>query len=242
MHIVTWNNHHAFKTKRTSEALGWLDDGLRADVGLLQEAAPPVSGEFIYEQVESPGANAWGTAVRSVGVPLEPVPLAKGSVRGGAVAAEAASEAGPVTFISVYGVLEHFLGTDWSIPNLHRIVSDLTPLLADPKRKGRIIIGGDLNADVAFDTERIGGLDSHSRFFDRIEAFGLKSVLPNRDASDQPPTWRRGNAGGRNDHLFVSEGLECSGADIVWDEDGLSDHAAIVVDVELPKLNPEIGG
>jgi len=150
------------------------------------------------------------------------------------VVAETESLEGPVTFISVYGVFERFLNTIWSIPNMHRIVSDLTPVLADPKRKGRIVLGGDMNVDVAFDTDPRGVPGSHSLLLDRLEAFGLKSVLPNRDPEHSTPTWRRGRSGFQNDHLFVSKELSHSTPEVVWDPQGFSDHAVIVVDIDLP--------
>lgn len=49
---------------------------------------------------------------------------------------------------------------------------------------------GDLNADVTFDKDRIGGVGSHSLFFDRLEAFGLKSVMDYRHSSQQTVTWK----------------------------------------------------
>jgi endonuclease/exonuclease/phosphatase family metal-dependent hydrolase len=231
--IATWNSHYSFRSSRAEEAASWLDS-LGAEVMLLQEAPDP-GGGAPYEQVTSPGRSPWGTAIRGNGrLALERVALPKASVPGGAVVAETASVAGPVTFISVYGVFETFLKTIWSIPSLHRIVSDLTPLLVDRSRGGRIVLGGDFNASVSWDKDRIGGLGSHSLLFDRLEAFGLKSVLPFRDPNNLMPTWRRGGGRQQSDYMFVSESLEHEAAEVVWSEDGLSDHAVVLVDIDLP--------
>ena len=43
----------------------------------------------------------------------------------------------PITAISLYGLLERLLGTDYSTPSLHRSISDLTGILDDRSRRGR---------------------------------------------------------------------------------------------------------
>jgi endonuclease/exonuclease/phosphatase family metal-dependent hydrolase len=95
------------------------------------------------------------------------------------------------------------------------------------------VLGGDFNAGVTFDKDRIGGLRSHSLLFDRLEAFGLKSVIPYRDASDQTVTWK-GSGEKQSDYVFVSEELAYRDPELRWHNE-LSDHAAIMVDVDLPE-------
>jgi hypothetical protein len=47
----------------------------------------------------------------------------------------------PTVFVSVYGVLD----AGYAITTMHRILSDLTPLLDSPLGR-QVILGGDLNA------------------------------------------------------------------------------------------------
>lgn len=132
--------NHCFKQGKLGEARSWLAHS-GASIGLLEEAGPQDATDGLYEQVAAPGRIKWGTAISAPGVQLRAVAHAK-TVPGGAVVGEARSSEGPVTFIRVYGQLESFLGTQWSIPNLHRILSDLTPVLADGRRRGRIVLCG----------------------------------------------------------------------------------------------------
>ena len=102
-------------------------------------------------------------------------------------------------------------------------------MLADPLRRGRIVIGGDFNANVTWDSDSLSGLGNHSRFFDRLEAFGLRSVIDYRDPKAQTITWK-GRGRKQNDYVFVSSELEAELINLHWEEE-LSDHAALLVDV-----------
>jgi endonuclease/exonuclease/phosphatase (EEP) superfamily protein YafD len=124
--------------------------------------------------------------------------------------------------ISLYGLLERLLGTEYSITSLHRSLSDLTHVLDDRTRRGRIILGGDLNASPA----KWG--KTHRVLFDRIESFCLESCL---DYREQPtPTHRTVQI----DYLFLSRELvPLISAGYVIDVGDLSDHRALVVDAPL---------
>jgi endonuclease/exonuclease/phosphatase (EEP) superfamily protein YafD len=125
----------------------------------------------------------------------------------------------PITAISLYGIFERLLGTEYSSTTLHRSLSDLTGLLDDPKRRGRIILGGDLNAWPG----RWG--KTHRILFDRIENFGLQSCL---DYHEQPtPTHRKV----QTDYIFLSDELCPLSPGCVVDVGDLSDHHAVVVDL-----------
>src|SRR5918996_5963367 len=67
----------------------------------------------------------------------------------------------PLTLISMHVELDR---DGRSIPILHRLLSDLTPLF---EATTKLILGGDLNADVSFDEKY--GTRRHSIAFQRIE-------------------------------------------------------------------------
>ena len=70
-----------------------------------------------------------------------------------------------IIVISVYALMEKILNVTYSIPNLHRIFSDLTGLIEGRDTKNRLVIGGDLNASLQIDEQQVG--NSHKVFFDK---------------------------------------------------------------------------
>jgi hypothetical protein len=197
--IVAWNMNHWQMRARSDEAWRYLIEELSSTIALLTEARPPAhlieDGGVVFADVE--GRGDWGTAVYAVdGIDLRGLPV-DASHPGAIVAAEfdMPGLGVPITAISLYGLLERLLGTEYSITSLHRSLSDLTGVLEDRSRRGRIILGGDLNASPL----RWGV--THRVLFDRIESFGLESCL---DYREQPtPTHRAVQI----DYVFVSHEL-----------------------------------
>ena len=84
----------------------------------------------------------------------------------------------PFVAVSIYGLIDH----GYAITTLHRIFSDLTPLIDSPKGR-RLILGGDLNACTQLPRPyRIW----HQNFFDRLRSMGLVDLLA-ETASTRPP-------------------------------------------------------
>jgi endonuclease/exonuclease/phosphatase family metal-dependent hydrolase len=236
MRIVTWKMNHCFKPARLEVAWEKLSEW-RPAFALLQETRlPPVvaaaGGRVVYDPLDPPRRGEWGTAIWSPVTPLRRLDSPR-SHSGACVVAEVEADAGPVTLISLYGLLEPLLGTEYSITTLHRLLSDLTVYLEEPRRQGRIILGGDLNANVAWDKRQRG--PTHRLLFDRIEAFGLRSVLPHGEGDPQTPTWHRQGARIRQlDYLFVSQEIEIGpGGWTEWNDDlaDLSDHSPLWVEL-----------
>jgi exonuclease III len=224
MRILAWNMNHWQTRARTDEAWRYLLDEISPTIALLTEARPPArlihDGRVAFAEVE--GRGDWGSAVYAAdGLDLRRLPI-EASHPGAVVVAEIDGPglAAPVTAISLYGLLERVLGTDYSTPSLHRSISDLTGLLDDRSRRGRIVLGGDLNASPV----RWGNV--HRVLFDRIEDFGLECC---RDYREQPtPTHRTVEI----DYVFVSrELIPQVTAESVIDVGDMSDHRALVVDV-----------
>ena len=218
-------NHWQMRA-RNAEAWRYLIDELGPTIALLTEARPPErlmkDGRVVFAEVE--GRGDWGSAVYAAGgIELRHLPL-KASHPGAFVTAEldAPGLDAPITAICLYGLLERLLGTEYSTPSLHRSISDLTGLLDDRSRKGRIVLGGDLNASPV----RWGSV--HQVLFDRIQDFGLECC---RDYEERPtPTHRTVEI----DYVFVSrELIPLVTAEAVVDTRGLSDHHALVVEVDL---------
>ncbi len=115
-----------------------------------------------------------------------------------------------------------------SIPMLHRILSDLTPTLE--KASTGVVLGGDLNADVAFDVKY--GTRRHAIAFERIEDFGLwhcnRLIPPRRRGTFRPDT------SVMDDHLFVSRSMmnRVVSCDVLEDERNPSDHFPVVLELE----------
>jgi len=171
-----------------------LEDEVRPDVALLQEALPR---ERAYPGFTAlGGGRRWGSLV-VVRDDLTAVPLdtLKGSAMKTPVAGFALSQtypgsvhaceielkdAEPLVAVSVYVVQENNVAQTV----VHRILSDLFPLLTDARYKDRIILGGDLNVST-----QLGGMWArHSRSaLDRITtAYGLVNLT----AQVRPPTER----------------------------------------------------
>ena len=238
--IVSWNIRCRAAFAETEHAWRLLRDEFKADAALLQECVPAAgldeSDRLVYDEIG--GTRSWGSAVVThpdltverlvTNEAGDPCVVASRA----AVVARIGDGVDALVLISIYGLLEQILRTQYSITSLHRILSDLTPLLEDPQRRGRIVLGGDLNASLEWDRRQ--GTPTHRLLFDRIEAFGLRPVLP----YDGPQTYRhnQGSFPWQLDHVFVSEELHDSARAEVIDSPAVrevSDHNPIVLDLQI---------
>jgi hypothetical protein len=231
---------------------GWEYLKAIADVGLLQETAPPASvprDRLVYHDLA--GMRPWGSAVVALqdGIGVEEIWSVGGAGRRryrlanthpGSVAVARLHIPGiaPITAVSLYNVLDGHPAA-----NLLRVMADLVPLLESVDGE-RVILGGDFNVYRAVP----GRSTKAETVFALLRDLGLHSVgelaIPRPDASSDcacgaagkcthVPTWR----GYELDHLFVTEALRdqvCAlGVDRCTVELGLSDHAALVARLEL---------
>lgn len=233
--VETWNMHHGFSRDGSAAAWQALVARERTDVALLQESAPPSPALEGYEApLFTPDTTVsnrvWGTAIWTRHHRLRPLDI-EATVAGTITAAELDADGPPITLISVYGKPEHLLGTEYSITTLHHVLSDLTGLLEDRRRRGRIVLGGDFNANPAWDKRQRNR--SHRLLFDRLENFGLRSVLP----YDPPAhaTFRKNIAIRQIDYLFVSSEISVTEARVLDDPEprDLSDHWPVAAALEI---------
>jgi exodeoxyribonuclease-3 len=126
----------------------------------------------------------------------------------------------------------------YSIPNLHRMLSDLTGLFhGHISGKRKIIMGGDLNASTQLD--EMQNNNSHKILFDRIDDFGLKDVfqLSGNKCHVQTLRHSRSIKPWQNDYFFVSDRLaeRFSKYEIIDNEKigRYSDHNVVIMEIDL---------
>ena len=226
-----------------------------AQVALVQEAVPPLDmprDRAVYGEIA--GHRNWGSAVVALdpAVEIEPIrsvrmPWSKrrylldqshpGSV---AVARVTLPDLQPITFVSVYGVLDGA-----ALMSIHRVVADLLPLFDSPDG-ARVILGGDLNVTQTSKDERY--LARADALLAAVQALGLVEVEDHRRRTAASPadcscgkggscghigTWKTSEL----DHLYVSPALAPQVTSLTVDasavEAGWSDHVPLVLDLAL---------
>ena len=159
LRIATWNMDHWRRSKDLREqAWDFLHRVARVDVALVQEAFPVGRGlSQVFretgirdDRVKPPRALQWGSAVVSYGPQLRPIEHAIGPFASapvdllrtfpGSVAIAELEWEPPIVVVSAYGIIDH----GYAESTVHRILSDLTPLIDERRGRG-IIIAGDLN-------------------------------------------------------------------------------------------------
>lgn len=253
--VVTWNLNH-WQQPVDTRAAGWeyVQSSLRADVALFQETVPPDGfkpNQVVYREIA--GYRPWGSAVAAFrdGASIEELWAVKtpfsrrrftlANTFPGAVSVAEVKLDGlaPITFVSVYNVIDTYAQT-----TLLRIIADLIPLF-DSAKGSRVILGGDLN--MALSTRDDYYLKRGRGILGALASLGLEEVtsLPierppaNPDCPcGQPttcrhiPTWK----GSELDHLYVTKSLRDQVKAIRVDQSvvgKLSDHAPLILDLAL---------
>jgi exonuclease III len=141
-----------------------------------------------------------------------------------------------LTMISLYGGINE-KGRVSS--DLHRVLSDLTPLLLGDLGKRWVVIGGDFNTSTQWEEggRKWPGL-SPQILFDRITDFGLVNCTEKfYDGHIQTYRHNRGNTPWQNDYLFVSKKFEqkLKACYTIDNEEvhQLSDHNPLVIELEI---------
>lgn len=189
---------------RTSHEAAWeyLSGTLGADIALVQEADPPEHFKNrVYRPIDEHRYN-WGSAVVAIGAGLRlrertRVALADcyldaiaegelpDSCPGACAVADVETAEGEVlcTAVSLYGQWEMRPGgkTMDACPRVHRMLSDLTAVLASSRNRP-VIIAGDLNVTTQYPRETPSqsekdAAESAAVIFSRLNAWGLTSCL-----------------------------------------------------------------
>ena len=259
LRVATWNLNHwrqrllPLDTRRG--AWEHLAGPMGVQVALVQEAVPPADlprDRHVFGELA--GHRAWGSGVVALdpAVTVEPIRSARmpwsrrhhllDAAHPGATAVARVTVAGlqPITLVSVYGVME---GS--ALISMHRIVADLLPLFDSPDG-ARVVLGGDLNVTQSSSDARY--LARAGAVLDALTSMGLVEVKT--VVADPPPGHAECSCGGAPtcghlgtwgrselDHLYVSPALVPQVAALAVDRSGidagLSDHAALVLDLAL---------
>jgi endonuclease/exonuclease/phosphatase family metal-dependent hydrolase len=256
------------------EAWRFLEEVVQPDVALLQEAGPPPEGivnsirregGIRDDRLSPPKDRGWGSAVVSWGPSLtaidetrfpfdpRPIPLLRTFPGSVAIARIDPKEGWPLVVVSAYGVIDQ----GYADTTVHRILSDLTPLI-DRQRAKRIILGGDLNITTQWSAKHrsfLRGFVSEClrrdrNLFDRFETLGLRNVVKGKMALEgcgcedgsrcehvRTQWHEKSDFPWQNDYVFVTEDLLPHVSMVRVHDEGprweLSSHCPIVVELEF---------
>lgn len=224
--------------KHEVEAWDYLVNDLDCDIYLTQESVPNLENldenSIVWNEIG--GTRSWGTGIYSPKYTIKEYPLNTSFI--GSVAA-AEIEIIPETkiiVISLYALMEKISNITYSIPNLHRIFSDLTEVLEGGHTKHRVVLGGDFNASLQLDEMQSG--NSHHVLFDRLREFGLVNCYDNF-FQDFVQTHRhlRSKKPWQIDYFFISKRIaqNLTGCEVINTSTvhKLSDHNPVVIELDF---------
>lgn len=230
--VLTWNMAHRVRVKK--RAWGFLRYEVAPDIALVQEAHPPDSlGEreqFVYPEKEEIGGKIGASGIWSRSLPICRVGI-RTALPDALIAAAVVLPKWETSLhvISMYGTFDQ---TSHVTPNLHRMISDLHPLLSGKGSRGRIIIGGDWNIDPKYNENypRSGAL--HSLVLERLEDPYYNLQKCNKESFK---TFIRGSY--QDDYIYASMGLigkliSCEAVKHA-ELEKLSDHLPVVATFEF---------
>jgi len=255
--VVVWN------VANQSRAFGALEI-LGPDIALLNEASPPSTASGIWRSAtegRDAGRRPWSVAILSTH-PIKEITDARPSWRqvqrrvpfacsrpGSWIAASLEiAPAKQVTAVALYGLLDEF-----SDASVHRSLSELSPVLDDPRYRHRVLLGGDLNTWTGWPAHE-AFLTCDLNVLQRFEALGLVDCLARMrpagrlegctctfgDACTHTRTRRdprRPDIPYQTDYLWASSALAArlvSCQALAYDDwFSISDHAPIVAEFDL---------
>lgn len=221
---ATWN------VRRHKSSAVWNQLTPNPDVFLLQETSvseDESTSKKVFGSIIG-GNRKWGSAIATQKYELKPIKLEPDSHPGAVVVADIMYLDKPlIRLISLYGLMQ----SGYSITTLHRMLSDLTPLIDNYARKN-VILAGDFNASLQWDERQPN--KSHKILFARIQDFGFVDCLAHYH-SYPIQTWRKPNdiTPWQLDYFYASKPLfdKLKSCNVV--ENTFSDHHPIVAVFDL---------
>jgi Exonuclease III len=237
MKIVTWNMAWWSHKTKVNEAWNYLYNDIKTDVALLTEMGDPAQSKcpFPYFKWQNIGMNRmyWGSGIVSR-YPLDDWynPPSVGALITALLPLE---KKPPISLICMYGIEDK--ASNSYVANLHRFLSDLTPILNSKSRS--IIIGGDWNADVELDGKHGNSANANRLFFERLKDFGLQDCLKpsieypvqtHRHNSDENFPWQL-------DYIYATSGIanKVTDARVIDNQQirDISDHNPIEIVIDI---------
>lgn len=229
--MAYWSHKSIFE-----EAWNYFLNNFDADFYFFQEARPPLDflnnrKNLVWDEIG--GKRPWGSGIYSKKHDIFEEKI-KSDYNGVFSIANARVNDLPITLVSIYGLM-----TDtYSVTNLHKMLSDLTPILnGHINGRRNIILGGDLNASTQFDL--INNNNSHKIFFDRIEDFKLNDCfkLSGKEFPIQTLRHHKSPDKWQDDYLFVSDSLskKLINCEVIDNEKirKYSDHNPVIITLEI---------
>jgi len=219
-------------------AWNYLLNILKPDIALLQECVPKAEFESHYNLIyrEIGGHRKWGSAIIARNLlPIQEV-VFNNAYEGAVIAADVTlSDGSQLTVISLYGIIDD---DGYATTTLHRMLSDLTPLLNGRKGRNSFLVGGDYNASTQCDDHYGYRYPSHRLFFERLEDFGLVNCTARFHSEHvQTNRHRKSEVPWQNDYLHVSKKMaeRLVSCDVIDNADvqELSDHNPVVATLDI---------
>jgi exonuclease III len=206
--VATWNMDN-WKRNQIQRDAAWnfLLNTLEPDIALLQECVPNAECEKRYNLLyrEIGGSRRWGSAIITRSLPIHEVEF-NNTYPGAVVAADVTLPSGLLlTVVSLYGVIDE---DGYATTTLHRILSDLTPLLNGRKGRSCLLIGGDYNVSTQWDDHYGHRYPSHRILFERLEDFDLVNCTAKFHSGHlQTIRHPKSSIPWQNDYIHVSKKL-----------------------------------
>lgn len=259
--IGTWNMDH-WKRKVDQRAAGWvyLMSKSGTDVMLLQESViPPGVSRMRMVHRDLGGTRHWGSSVDALNEELEIEEIDTvasrysstrfsmvGTFPGATIVARVKiPQIGPITVVSVYGLINVYAQT-----TMLRIIADLIPLF-DSKDGQRVVLGGDFNITTATRPNTVE-LIRYEAILKAIESLGLVNLaetdaerpLPPANCPCGQPNCRHLHTFGESqlDWLYATPELARRCQRIRVERlaiPDLSDHAPIIAEFDIPPYLPD---
>jgi exonuclease III len=202
LRIATWNMDYWKRNELLRQKAWDYLDSSKIDVALLQESRPNGQGKSIVfqeygiidDRKGKPRNLGWGSSIVSFGPqikqietalsPFSQTPVSLHRTFPGSVAIGEILMEKPIIVISMYGLIDR----GYAESTVHRMLSDLTPLI-DERKGQRIIIAGDLNITTQWSIKHKSFLRGRheeclmrdKNLFERFEILGLKNIVLNKD-------------------------------------------------------------
>ena len=278
MRIASWNMNHCMRSiGARKQAWDYLRDELRADLAIVQEACPPKEWKSVYQPINQKHPRyRWGSAIVALNPELnlrerprvsladcQTRPLAPNELPdshpGASAVADVVNARGQTLFtaISLYGQWEVMPNgrSIYSCARLHRMISDLTGVLATSGRRP-VVVAGDFNltTQIAYERQTPAETAGAAAAFDRLRAWGLTECIAHTretrarlsscscdegDACCHVQTFRLKNRSNSRptqlDYAFISDSMtsKLRACQVVQDATAwqLSDHCPIIVEL-----------